>query len=197
MNKNAMGWKRSMAQMLKCYTVSSVTLYTPHSPAPPQCICSPNVVSVAANNQKRQIVTGVFLHSESPHCFLCETAETKKNRWMDGEKPQHINTPQALMETCRLLGDRSTHGLGLPWKPGYMAGWTDTGVFAFTEVWTLTDRFVSMLKREETFPTCIIHCFYDAKHATSMSTETVSRREKYQGGKCLKRHGCVTVCKRK
>lgn len=29
-----------------------------------------------------------------------------KDGGVDGEKPQHITTPQALMETCRLLGGR-------------------------------------------------------------------------------------------
>lgn len=63
-------------------------------------------------------------------------------------KPQHITTPRALMETCRLLGDRSTHGLGLPWEPVHMASWTHTDVFAVAPVWTLSDRYVSMAKRE-------------------------------------------------
>ena len=64
--------------------------------------------------------------------------------WIDGEKPHRRH----WWKTCRLLGDRSTHGLRLPWEPGYMASRTDTGVFAFAQVWTRSDRYVSMAKRE-------------------------------------------------
>lgn len=45
-------------KLLKWWTVSSVTLCKIH--LTPKCICSSNLESVAANNQKRQIVTAVF-----------------------------------------------------------------------------------------------------------------------------------------
>lgn len=123
------------------------------TPPPSQCISSLNMGSVAANNQKRQIVTAVF-PSQSPLRFfffwggVWGGRQRRQGGEMDREKPHHITTPQALMETCRLLGDRSTHGLRLPWEPGYMASRTDTYVFAFAQVWMHTDRYVSTTKRE-------------------------------------------------
>lgn len=140
-----MRWKRSMAQKLQWCTVSSVTLckIPPHHSVfvhLTQKVCQLTI--------KRDKSWLQFFPIGSPLCFFREATETEREGWTDGEKPHHITTPQALMETCRLLRDRSTHGLRLPWEPGYMASWTDTDVFAFAQVWTLSDRYVSTPKRE-------------------------------------------------
>lgn len=138
-------------KLLKWWTVSSVTLCKIH--LTPKCICSSNLESVAANNQKRQIVTAVFFFSFSLRALtgslFWKEAERESlagwmDGWIDGEKP-HL---RHWWKSCRLLGDRSTHGLRLPWEPGCMASRTDTGVFAFAQVWTRSDRYVSMTKRE-------------------------------------------------
>lgn len=194
-----MGWKRRMAQMLKWCTVSSVTLYTPHPPAP-QCICSPNVVSVAANNQKRRIVTAGFLHRVPTLLFLCDSRDEEESMdgWINGWMERNHST--------------LTH-LGHWWKP---AGCLETGADMASGchrnqgTWRVEQTPASLplprsersqidmsacpkgkAEREETFPTCFLHCFTRCVHRDCFQRRKTSGRFK-----CLKRHGCVIVCKR-
>lgn len=172
-----MRWKRNMAQMLKWCTVSSVTLCNPH-----HSVFVHPTWKVRQPTLKRCKLWLQFFSIDSMLCFFWEITQTERDGWMDGEKPHHIITPQALMETCRLLGNRSTHSLRLPWEPGYMASWMDTDVFASHRFERSRIDMSAWPKgkagREETFPACILQHLGEAKCTTSISSVPVSTEER-------------------
>lgn len=148
-----------------------------------------------------------FFLFESPLCFFGVTPETEKERegWMNGEKAHHLTTPQALMETCRLPGDRSTHSLRLPWEPGGTWRVERTrrrlclypGLNALridTSAWPKKKKREGWRRLKPFLPASFI-VFVKLKCVTSISAEPVPTKER-KGVEIKRRRGCVKVCVR-